>query len=174
MVCCIFLLLWIQHQISFDKFHENADNLYRIEVEIPQPQGKIRGPNTPYPLGPAIQENIPEIKNLGRWQSPPRLLIRYGEKQFYEPFARAVDPAFLQMFSFPLITGDPANALNEPHSIVLSEEIAKKYFGNDDPMGKILSINNEYSFMVTGVIKDFPDNSTLAFWMKSDITIKIG
>ena len=94
MACCIFLLLWVQHQISFDKFHENANNLYRVEVEIPQPQGKIRGPNTPYPLGPAIKEYLPEIKNLARWQSPPRLLIRYGENQFYEPLARTVDPAF--------------------------------------------------------------------------------
>lgn len=161
MACCIFLLLWVQHQISFDKFHENANNLYRVEVEIPQPQGKIRGPNTPYPLGPAVQANIPEIKNLARWQSPPRLLIRYGENQFYEPLARAVDPAFLQMFSFPLITGNKETALNDPHSIVLSEAIAQKYFGNDDPMGKILSINNKYSFMVTGVMKDFSDNSTL-------------
>ncbi|MCU0645445.1 MAG: ABC transporter permease [bacterium] len=161
MACCIFLLLWIQHQISFDKFHKNADNLYRVEVEIPQPQGKIRGPNTPYPLGPAIQENIPEIKKLARWQSPPRLLIRYRENQFYEPLARAVDPALLQMFSFPLIKGNRETALKDPHSIVLSEAIAHKYFGNDDPMGKILSITNQYSFMVTGVMKDFPDNSTL-------------
>lgn len=161
MACCIFLLLLVQHQISFDKFHENEENLYRVEVEIPQPQGKIRGPNTPYPLGPAIQENIPEIKKLARWQSPPRLLIRQGENQFYEPLARAVDPDFLQMFSFLLIKGNRETALKEPHSIVLSEAIAQKYFGNDDPMGKILSITNQYSFMVTGVMKDFPDNSTL-------------
>jgi len=170
MACCIFLLLWVQHQISFDKFHENANNLYRVEVEIPQPQGKIRGPNSPYPLGPAIKENIPEIKSLARWQSPPRLLIRYGEKQFYEPLTRAVDASFLRMFYFPLIIGDPETVLNDPHSIVLSEAISKKYFGNDDPLGKILSINNEYSFMVTGVMKDFPDNSTL----RAEILIPFG
>ena len=161
MACCIFLLLWVQYQISFDKFHEKANHLYRIEVEIPQPQGKIRGPNTPYPLGPAIKENIPEIKNLARWQSPPRLLIRYGDKQFYESGARAVDPSFLQLFSFPLIAGDLVTALNEPHSIILSEEMVKKYFSNTDPMGKILSINNKYAFTVTGIMKNFPLNSTL-------------
>jgi len=158
---CLEQFLWVQHQISFDTFHENADHLYRVEVEFPQPQGKIRGPNTPYPLGPAIKENIPEIKNMARWQSPPRLLIRYEDKQFYESRARAVDPSFLQLFSFPLIAGDPATALNKPNTIILSEEMAEKYFGNTDPMGKILSINNQYAFTVTGVMKDFPDNSTL-------------
>jgi len=160
MACCIFLLLWVHHQASFDKFHKNANHLYRVEVDIPQPQGKLHGPNSPYPLGPAIKESIPEIKNLARWQSTPRLLIRYGEKQFYER-ARAVDPPFLRMFSFPFINGNPATALSQLHSIVLSEEAAKKYFENDNPLGKIISINNKYSFKVTGVMKNFPSNSTL-------------
>lgn len=160
MTCSFFLLLWVYHQVSFDRFHENVDRLYRVEVDIPQDNGIIHGPNTPHPLGEAIEETLPEIRHMARWQSTPRMLVRYGENVFYER-GRAVDPPFLKMFTFPLISGDPESALDHTHSIILSRETAQKYFGEEDPMGKILDVNNQLSLKVTGVMAEFPANSTL-------------
>lgn len=160
MACSFFLLLWVYHQVSFDRFHRNVDRLYRVEVDIPQENGSIHGPNTPFPLGIAIKDSLPEIKNMTRWIYTPRMLVRYGDKIFYEQ-GRMVDPSFLKMFTFPLVRGNPESALNHPHSIVLSQEMAGKYFGSDNPMGRILIVNNKYSLKVTGVMKEFPENSTL-------------
>ena len=93
------------------------------------------------------------------------MLVRYGENAFFERRVRAVDPQIFQMFTFPLVKGDPATALSRPGSLVLTEEMAKKYFGDADPMGKAVTINNAHAFTVTGVLKKIPLNSSLSFDM---------
>lgn len=141
MACCIFLLLWVQDELSYDKFHKNVKNLYRIEQDQPSAGGIFHVYLTSYPMGPGIKETIPEIENVSRVAYAGILLLQYEDKSFYERNIFCVDPSFLQMFTFPLIKGNNETALVDPSSIVISVDMAKKYFGNVDPIGKTLTIN---------------------------------
>ncbi|MFO7733802.1 MAG: ABC transporter permease [Candidatus Aminicenantes bacterium] len=161
----LFIWLWVQDELSFDRFHTNAPSLFRVEQDQIGGQGTFHVYVTPYPMGPAIQDAIPEIKTAVRYAPTAGLLVRYGEKSFFEDEVRAVDPAFLESFTFPLVRGDRASALSGPRSIVLTEEMAVKYFGSEDPVGKTLVINNVHSLAVTAVAKDVPANSTITFGM---------
>jgi predicted permease len=159
----LLILLWVQDELSFDRFHENAENLYQVEEDQYYSGEVYHVTVTPYPSGPVWKEEIPEIKDACRYQWPSGMLFRYGEKAFYEGGCVAVDQSFFSMFSFPLIKGDKQTVLTEPFSTVLTDETAKKYFGNDDPIGKILMVNNKYEFTVSGVVEKPPKNSTLSF-----------
>jgi ABC-type antimicrobial peptide transport system permease subunit len=116
-------------------------------------------------LAPVLKEEIPEIVEATRYVYSGGQLFRYNEKSFYEDRVWAVDPSFLQMFSFPLIKGDLATALSDPSSVVLTEDTARKYFGDDEPLGKVISVNNQLELKVTGVAKNVPLNSSLRFDM---------
>ena len=159
----LLILLWVQDELSFDRFHENAENLYQVEEDQYYSGEVYHVTVTPYPSGPVWKEEIPEIKDACRYQWPSGMLFRYGEKAFYEGGCVAVDQSFFSMFSFPLIKGDKQTVLTEPFSTVLTDETAKKYFGNEDPIGKILLVNNKYEFTVSGVVEKPPKNSTLSF-----------
>ena len=165
MACSFFILLWVQDELSFDRFHANAGTLYRVEQDQQGGQGKFHVNVTPYPMGPVLKAEIPEIKEATRVAFPGTLLIRYGENAFFESRVRAVDPWIFQMFTFPLVKGDSTIALSRPGSLVVTEEMVKKYFGNADPMGKAVTINNAHAFTVTGVLKTIPLNSSLSFDM---------
>ncbi|UCC38545.1 MAG: ABC transporter permease [Candidatus Aminicenantes bacterium] len=163
MACCLIITIWVLDELSYDKFHENAASLYRVE-ENQHYSGRVYHVTvTPYPLAPALKEEIPEIIDATRVVWAGGLLFRYEEKAFYEYDIRAVDPSFVQMFSFPLLRGDKKTALESPYSLVLSEEIAEKYFGEENPIGKVISINNQHDFTVTGLMKNVRHNSTLQF-----------
>jgi ABC-type antimicrobial peptide transport system permease subunit len=165
MACSVLILLWVQDELSFDRFHQNADSLYRVE-ENQHYSGEVYHVNvTPYPSAPVWKQEVPEILDATRYSWGFGLLIRYGEKAFFENPIRAVDPSFFQMFRFPFIQGDKSTALERPYSMVITEEMAKKYFDGEDPIGKILSANNRYDFVVTGVVDNPPPNSTLQFQM---------
>lgn len=165
MACAMFILFWVQDELGFDRFHANAKTLYRVEQNQATGQGKFHVNVTPYPLGPALKAEIPEIKEATRVAFPGALLVRYGENAFFESRVFAADPQIFQMFTFPLIKGDPATALNRPGSLVISEDLAKKYFGDAEPMGKNMTINNAHAFTVAGVMKNVPLNSSLSFDM---------
>jgi len=165
LTCCILILLWVQDEMSYDRFHENADNLFWIEENL-YSSGKVYHTNaTPYPAAQAFQEGIPEIVNSARYAETGELLLRYQEKSFFENKLRAVDPSFFQIFTFPFIEGDMNTALSQPFSMVITENMAQKYFSDEEPVGKVISINNQYDFTVTGVIKNVPGNSSLQFDM---------
>lgn len=161
MTCCFLTMMWVMDELSWDTFHTNAETLYRVEQDQPTPQGPFHVNITPYPMGPALKEEIPEIRNVARVANPGELLMRMGEKVFFETRANSVDPSYLEMFSFPLVKGNSETALRDPSSIVLTEEIAEKYFGGDDPIGQSVQINNQYSFTVTGIMKNKPTNTSL-------------
>ncbi|MCX6640238.1 MAG: ABC transporter permease [bacterium] len=161
MAACLLMLLWISNELSFDKFNANADRLFRVEQDQKTSEGIFHVNIVPYPMGPALKEEIPEIKRMSRYVSPGTILIRYKDAAFFETSARAVDPSFLQMFSFPLLKGDAETVLNEPFSVVINEDIARKYFGAEDPIGKTLTINTTHSCIVTGVMKKVPSNSSI-------------
>jgi putative ABC transport system permease protein len=163
MACCLMIAMWVADELSFDRFHEKAADLYRVE-EDQSYSGRIYHVTvTPYPLAPALKVEIPEIAEATRVVRFAGQLFRFGEKSFFEDNVRAVDPAFLGMFSFPLIKGDPATALIDPYSVLLTEQTAKKYFGSEEPVGKTLNVNNDFDLRVTGVLKNFPTNSSLRF-----------
>jgi ABC-type antimicrobial peptide transport system permease subunit len=161
--CALLIWLWVQDELSFDRFHLNSSTLYRTDYIRLQPDGSRGGASssTPYPMGPAIQAEIPEIAEMTRIGNPGTLLIQAGEKSFYEETLRAVDPAFLRMFTFPLIRGEADTVLSRPLSIVISRDMADKYFPGEDPLGRTLTINNDYSFSVSGVMRNPPSNSSL-------------
>ncbi len=161
MACCLLITMWVLDELSFDRFHANAPDLYRVE-ENQFYSGRVYHVTvTPYPLAPALIEEIPEIVDATRYVYSGGLLFRHGDKFFFEDQVRAVDPSFLRMFSFPLVKGDPETALTDPSSVLLTETTARKYFGDEDPLGQTLTVNNEIELRVAGVLEDFPLNSSI-------------
>lgn len=164
MACCIMILLWVFDELSFDGYQKNSNELYRVVEEQLYAGGQIFPVAvTPGPLAAELKNNFPEIKNAFRYTSAPRLLIRQGENIFYEPSIGMADPAIFEMLTFKFIKGDRENVFNNIFSIVLTETLSKKYFGNEDPVGKTLKIENQYDLTVTGVIENIPKNSHLRF-----------
>ncbi|MCH7673734.1 ABC transporter permease [candidate division KSB1 bacterium] len=165
MACSILIMLWVQDELNYDRFHKNADSIYRVVEDQYYSDGTYHVTVTPFPVGPAFKEELPEVIDAARLCWNVGFLMRYGDKAFFETGIRPVDPSFLDMFTFPFVRGDAATAFENTRSIVITEEMAQKYFGNDDPMGKIFSANNKYDFVVTGVMTDVPPNSSLEFDM---------
>ena len=163
MACCILIFLWVEDERSYDQFHTNGKNLYVVATHIKYGSRTVTTDGTPSALGPALKNEYPEILNSVRFcNGPHALYFTYKEKMFREE-VEAVDPSFLQMFSFPMILGDPDSALNNPHSLVLSEKMAAKYFGSENPLGQTIRVDNTYDFTVSGVFKNVPHNSILQF-----------
>ncbi len=163
LACCLLITIWVLDELSYDKFHENAANLYRVE-EDQHYSGRIFYVYvTPYPLGPALKAEIPEIIDATRVVWTRGLLFKYEDHTFFEDSGRAVDPSFLKMFTYPLVKGDKNTALDSPFSVVLSEDLAEKYFGENEPIGKVITLNNQYEFTVTGVLENIPHNTELQF-----------
>jgi putative ABC transport system permease protein len=155
MAVCILILLWVQHELSYDKFHEKADNIYRVIQE--------RSPVTPTPLAPTLKKEIPEVIHATRYRWVGSPLIKYGEKSFSDEKLYLVDPSFFDIFSFKFLKGDPASSLNNSFSAVLTEKTAQKYFGDEDPIGKFLLVDNRLVVKVTGVIENVPQESHIQF-----------
>jgi putative ABC transport system permease protein len=163
MVCFIFMLLWIQDELSFDSFHENANEIYRVIVKRNMADNTVHSVGTPNPLGPALEREYPEIINFTRTFITRYWVIQYKEKKFFNSdLAAMADPTFFEIFSFPFIKGNPKTALNDMKSLVITERFAKKYFGNEDPMNKVIRFSY-HDFKVTGVIKNVPLNSHIWF-----------
>jgi putative ABC transport system permease protein len=159
----LLILLWIQNELSYDKFNLNGENIYRVEEDQFYSGERYHVTVTPHPSGPVWEEKIPEIKEQTRVNRLSRLLFRVGEKAFFETRIVGADSGMFRMFTIPFLLGDPMTALNSPHSIVLTEKLANKYFGGLNPVGKTLTIENRDPFTVTGVMKDLPQNSIFNF-----------
>jgi putative ABC transport system permease protein len=162
--CCILILLWVQDELGYDRFHKNVNEIYRVIAEESLPSGEqVQYVPTPPALAPALKEDFTEIVNASRIRPGGRTLVKYGDKLFYEERVIFTEASFFELFTFPFIRGDSKTALSDPFSIVLTEEMAEKYFGEEDPMAKILRIGNQFDFQVTGVIENIPPNSHLRF-----------
>ena len=166
MTCVILIYLWVQNELSYDRFHQNADSIYRIVQSQYYTEGEAFNVDvTQLGMAPFVKENISGVLRSTRYTGyAPEFLIQYNDKKFIEK-VNMVDSSFLNIFSFPLIKGDKNTALGNPYSIILTEETAEKFFGNADPIGKTLKINNQYLFTVTGIISKPPRNSHIAFNM---------
>lgn len=154
--CTILIFLWVQDELSYDRFHENADNLYIGTFS----NGST---TTPTALCEYLKGEYPEIKYASRCTWDMTSIIMHGEIKANQDGGYLVDSDFLSMFTLPFIKGDPQNALSNPQSIILSETVAKKYFGDEDPLGKTINWNVDYDLKVTGVMKDYPLNSHFNF-----------
>ncbi len=159
--CCLIIFLWVQNELGYDRFHKNAGELYRIFQESPQGGRVFRFSATPSGLGPLLKEQYPEVVHFAR-HTPTRWDIGRGDIYFRES-AALVDDSFLQMFSFPLLEGTPQAALEDPYSIVISEEMRDKFFPGEDPLGQILRVGEGLDLKVTGVLQDIPKDSHLQF-----------
>lgn len=163
MACCILIAQYIRFELSYDAFQSKADRIYRVVRETRSKGGDISfDMGTSGNLAPALLEAYPEIEQAvriwswGAW-------IQYGDKGMYQNIA-FVDQDFLNVFDFPFIKGDLETAFKDPLSIVITERIAKNYFGDEDPMGKVISVEDRYfapDYTVTGVLKDMPDNTSM-------------
>ncbi|MGD8536613.1 MAG: ABC transporter permease [Candidatus Aminicenantes bacterium] len=159
---CILILLWVQDEVSYDRFHTNLDSLYRIAC-YDRISSSMKYSVTSPPIAPALEQNFPEILRATRYEQLSNQLIKVGEKKFPENEVSVADPAFLEMFSFPLIQGNSQTALTDPYTALVTESTARKYFGQEDPVGKVLSLGGRFDIQVTGVLKDLPPNSHLQF-----------
>jgi putative ABC transport system permease protein len=147
----ILIALYVQYELSFDKYHKNADRIYRVVRE--------ERAFTPAPLGPALKEKIPEVESVSRILRRSNTLISHEQNHFLEEEFYWADPETFEIFSIPFVSGDPETALNDPSSIVLSRRTARKYFGDADPIGKIVTVSERYEFKISGVFGDMPANS---------------
>jgi len=157
MACCILILLWVQDELSFDGFHEKGKNIYRI---IPTVSGEV-WTSSPWALLENLKRDYPEIER-GSWYVYTVGSISYRENTFRERIA-LVAPDFLEMFTFPFISGNPQTALSDISSIVISERTVLKYFGNEDPIGKTIRLDNRVALTVVGIMENVPTNSHLQF-----------
>jgi putative ABC transport system permease protein len=161
MTCTILILLWVQDELSYDRFHKNGDYLYRVIQDIQFTDHRTHWAITQGPLGPSLKEDFPEIADFTRIRYRG-FRFKYDDKVFDEGVCMA-DNSILEMFTFPLVQGDAKTALIDPNNIVLSEKMAEKYFGGENPIGKTLKADDRYDFHVTGVFKKIPTNSHLQF-----------
>lgn len=164
MASAVIIYLWILDEQSFDTFHENYDNLYRFVQTQHYEDGDFLVAATPGPMAPEFEELFPEIIETARFRPGlPEVLISYDDKKFYEYRVAFADKEFFKLFSYPFVRGSADNPFHDVNSLLITEHIAEKYFGDEDPVGKTLYINNEEVYTVTGVLKNIPVNSHLQF-----------
>ncbi|PKP33879.1 MAG: hypothetical protein CVU00_09505 [Bacteroidetes bacterium HGW-Bacteroidetes-17] len=159
----IIILLYNQNELNYDKHNKKYDRIYRLESHF-----TIAGKDdlfaiTSVPLGPAFKVEYPEVEEFVRLFGDDGMLIEIDENKYYEDRLFWADSTIFNVFTHEFIYGDPMNALTEPNTCVINETLARKYFGNNNPMGEVIKAANEISFKITGVIKDQPDNTHLKY-----------
>jgi putative ABC transport system permease protein len=166
MVCTILILLWVQYELSFDRYHENADRIFRVAsyIEIGEMRGRYAVSSLP--IGSTLQRDYPEVLRAVRFYPHSRkLLVQYKDKKFLEDGILYAEDTVFDVFTFPLISGDPKTALETADSLIITQAMAQKYFGSENPIGKILKIEDKVDLKVTGVMQNVPANSHFSFNM---------
>ncbi|MEQ8712722.1 MAG: ABC transporter permease, partial [Cyclobacteriaceae bacterium] len=157
----LIILRFTTYQLSYDQFHDNKDNIYRVVCQ-PCGDNQEASARNYYGLGSLIQSDFPQMEHVVRfwkmWNNNDGYAWKYNNQIFYERELIEADASFFQVFPSLLLKGDPKTVLSQPNSLVISELTAKKYFGEEDPIGKVLN-SSEYDYLITGVSKDMPDNS---------------
>lgn len=157
--CCILILMLVNNELSYDRYHEKADRIYQVGFSGKLGENEFNGAQVGAPVGKVLKENYPEVENFVRFRQMGNFLMKIGDKSFREEHVLFTDSTIFDIFSFDLIKGNPKTALKEPNTLVLDETTAKKYFGDEDPMGKTIFVDNGADYIVTGIMKDMPDNS---------------
>jgi putative ABC transport system permease protein len=172
MACCLLISLYIKNELSYDQYHTKKDRIYRVlQTFRPVKEGVNPGPPTPEeywvwgnaPVGPALQADFPQIEKMVRFMSPNSLLLQHGEKRFQQDDIVFMDSTAFSVFSWKMIFGNPQTALTAPNSIVLTKTVSEKFFGDANPVGQSLRVDNGDNFQITGVMEDLPPNSQIHF-----------
>ena len=164
MACCMIIFLFVQNELSYDRFHQKSDNIFRV-LTIDEALGvssSLVGITLPA-LGEAMEDQFPEVVNRVRMLTQGRQLINYEQQGFYTQHFAYAEPSLFEVFDFKLIDGDTDAALSAPNTVVFTESMAKRTFGNDDPIGKRVDIGNQTGLEVVAVMKDVTENSHLNF-----------
>ncbi len=163
--CAILILLYVQQELTFDKHNRNYDRIYRLESDFNISGKATLAALVPVPMAPTLKDEYPEIKEIARFAGfgVTDILFEYKDLKFFEDRIYFADSTVFRVFDYKFIIGSPENALNEPNTIVITESFASRYFGNENPMGEVLTTSNFGNCRVTGVIEDIPANSHLRF-----------
>ncbi|MGC4034740.1 MAG: ABC transporter permease [Chitinophagaceae bacterium] len=172
MLCCIVIAVYIQNELSYDQYHVKKDRIYRVVQAFRDIQpGESIVPPSPKdyqvwgcaPVGPALQADFPQIEKVVQFMSPLSLLLQHGDTRIQQDNLVCMDSTAFDVFSWKMISGNPKTALIASNSIVLTKTVAKKLFGNDNPVGQNLLVENSQNFIVSGVMEDVPSNSQFTF-----------
>lgn len=168
LACCLLIGLYVRHELSYDRFHEKADRTYRMILDSVILDNEIESPLTPAPMAATLVSDFPEVEHATRIRGTEifddaELVIEYGDKRFTEQRVYFADSSLFNVFSFHALSGNPSTMLAAPNSIVLTASMAAKYFGQEEALGKSLLINEENTFLITGIIEDVPTNSHWQF-----------
>ncbi|HSR17075.1 MAG TPA: ABC transporter permease, partial [Ignavibacteriaceae bacterium] len=161
--CCLLILLFVQDELSYDRFHKNADNIYRLGINGALGTNHFQTVTTSPPVGKAMIQDYPEVLSYTKVTSFGFPVMRYKDKVFSEEKFFWADSNYFDLFTVEFVKGDPKTALNDPNTVVLTERMAKKYFGDEDPMRKVLSADNRVDYKITGIVKEYPPNSHFHF-----------
>lgn len=161
---CLLMIMYIQYEYSYDGYHEKKSRIYRLGDNLEYGGNVSKIASTPSPWGPALLADYPGIESMTRLRRfGSRYSMRYDDRSFYQKEVLFAESTLFDIFTFPLIKGNPSTALTQPYSVVLSESIAQLYFGEADPIGSTITVVDSYSLTVTGVIRDLPANSHFHF-----------
>ena len=161
LTCCLLITLYITNELSYDKYHTKADRIYRVTRNFVNQDGTVNlhlGNIAP-PFGPLLKNYFPDLEEVVRILQNNAVVAVNPERTFNEEDIFFAEPAFFKVFTVPVLSGNPAKALNEPNTVMLTEKMAAKYFPNQNPVGQVLRMDSQLSLKVTGVYKSFPANS---------------
>ncbi len=158
----LFLIIYVSDEVSYDRYHEKSERIYRVSSKITEPDDQFTWIVAQIPFGPQLVQDYPEVQSFVRFINMPRDLYKYEDKEFTEENFYYVDSTLFDIFTYKVLKGDVKAALLEPNKIILTERIATRYFGADDPIGKTLTAGTS-TYEVTGVIEDVPNNSHFRF-----------
>jgi len=161
--CCVLIMLYVLDELSYDRHYEKADRIYRVGTRGIIGPNEFHGSLSPSPMAETFMREFPEIESAVRIRNFGFPVIRYKDKVFSEERFVSADSTFFEIFTMPFLSGDPKTALSKPNSVVITKSTADKYFGKEDPLGKMINSDNRRDFMITGVIDDFPENSHFHF-----------
>ena len=171
--CSVVIILYVMTELSYDNYHPDVDRIYRVAEHRIVPLGEFKFAATCGPLARALRENYPEIQHTARALPYPNCLIQIDDKSFTERVVWLADPELFKIFQIPFLQGDPNNALSQPDAVVLTEKLAKKYFGDENPIGKTMNFkviqfdsgDKHLTGTVTGIVKNSPQNTHLKYNM---------
>ncbi|MCU0409065.1 MAG: ABC transporter permease [Bacteroidales bacterium] len=158
----LFLIIYVSDEISYDNYHEKAERIYRVSSQITEPDDQFTWNVAQIPFAPQVVRDYPEVQAFVRFINMPRALYKYGDREFNEENFFYADSTLFDVFTYKTVKGDPRAAVLSPDKIAITEKIAARYFGDTDPIGKMLT-SGEESYEVTGVIEDLPTNSHFRF-----------
>jgi putative ABC transport system permease protein len=169
MACCLLILMFVNDELSYDNYHENADRIYRVAGAIRFGGRDFNHAVCPAPMAKTLLSDYPDIIDAVRFRDSGSFIVKYGDNSFKETRFIYSDNSIFNVFTIPLLQGDSKTALRNPKTLVMSRKTAEKYFGTENPMGKVIKIDNKTDYIVTGIFDKIPSNSHFHFDMIASI-----